>query len=267
MTRWKSYHLLAESFSATDDNPASLLRWLVERVVHGLVDHDDYCLAIERAACRRHAMLRAERRMLQLMALDANPIAGLMRTAPDRAAFQRRWNGFNRMAPLGVETQVCHDTSFRLRRATRMPGLHEEMRDEAGAACIAHLLAGRTQVRQREDMAPLLAQHVGDLARDHLALQDSVHVLGVNPFAELGDCALAVGCSRRTLQRAFGHAGLSFRLLRQAVRLALAGDAIRAGGRSLTEIAHASGFFDSAHFAHAWKQSCGLTPLQYRSLC
>jgi len=267
MTRWKSYHLLAESFSDADDNPASLLRWVVGRVVHGLVDHEDYCLAIERAACRRHAVLRAERRMQKLMALDANPIASLMRMAPDAAAFQKRWNGFNHMAPLGVQTQVCSDTGLQLRRETRVPGLHEEMREEAGAACIAQLLTACTRERRREDTALLFTRQVGSLAGDNLALQDCVNALQANPFAELADCALAAGCSRRTLQRAIGHAGLSFRLLRQALRLTLAGDAIRAGGRSLTEIAHASGFFDSAHFAHAWKRSCGLTPLQYRSLC
>jgi len=267
MTRWKSYHLLAESFS-DDDDPASLLRWLVGRVVNGLVDHDDYCLSIERAARQRHAMPRAERRMRQLMALDVNPIASLMRTAPDAAAFQRRWNGFNQMAPLGVRTQVCHDTGLQLRRETRVPGLHEEMRYEAGAACVAQLVAERARPRQGEDTAaPRLIQHIGNLTCDNRALHDGANALCANPFAELGDCAVAVGCSRRTLQRAFSHAGTSFRLLRQAVRLTLAGDAMRAGVPSMTEVAHASGFFDSAHFAHAWKQSCGLTPLQYRSLC
>lgn len=267
MTQWKSYHLLAESFVGTDDSPASLLRWAVGRVVDGLVDHDSYCLAIEQAAHQRHAMQRADRRMRLLMALDANPIAGLLRTAPDAATFQRRWNGFNRMAPLGVQTQICNHSDLRLQREARLPGLHQEMRDEAGAACIAHLLAERARSSQRDGTALLLTEHVASLAHGNPALQDSVDVLCANPFAELGDCAFAAGCSRRTLQRALTQAGLSFRLLRQAVRLTLAGDAIRAGGLSLTEIAHASGFFDSAHFAHAWKQSCGLTPLQYRSLC
>lgn len=267
MTHWKSYHLLGESFADTDDAPASLFRWSVERVVDGFTGHDAYSLAVARAAARRGAMQRAERRMLLLMAFDANPVAELMRTAGDAAAFQTRWNGFNRMAPLGVETLVSCGSGLRLQRETRAAGLHDDMRAEAGALCISHLMAEDSAFRRHEGHARPLAQHFGDLGYGNAALRDSVDCLYANPFAELDACADAVGCSRRTLQRAFAEGGLSFRLLRQAVRLSIASHAMRRGGESLTAIAHAAGFFDSAHLAHAWKQSCGLTPSQYRSLC
>ncbi|QNK67518.1 helix-turn-helix domain-containing protein [Variovorax sp. PAMC26660] len=269
MTHWKSYHLLGESFADTDDAPALLFRWSVERVVDGLTDHDVYSQAVARAATRQGAMQRAERRMLQLMALDANPVAELMRTARDASAFQMRWNGFNRMAPLGVETLVSCDAGLRLQRETRAAGLHDEMREQAGAICVSHLMADNSPLRQRHDEIRPLARHFGELGYANAALRDSVDSLYADPFAELDQCAGAVGASRRTLQRAFTQAGLSFRLLRQAVRLTLASHAMCSskGGESLTAIAHASGFFDSAHLVHAWKQSCGLTPSQYRSLC
>jgi AraC-like DNA-binding protein len=267
MTHWKSYHLLGESFADTGNAPASLLRWAVERVVHGFIRHEDYSVAVAHAATRPCAMQRAERLMRLLMALDANPVASLMRTAADIATFQRRWNGFNRMAPLGVTTQFVNDPEPGLRREARAAGLHDDMRGEIGALCIAHLAAARDDLHPPDDAVPRLYRLVGELAHTHTALRDSIDTLCANPLAELGDCALATGCARRTLQRAFADAGLSFRLLRQAVRLSAAEQALREGGSSLTEIAHASGFFDSAHFTHAWQQSCGLTPSQYRSLC
>ncbi len=267
MTHWKSYHLLSESFVDADDAPASLLPWAVERVVHGLIDHDTYSMVVAQAAARHNAMQRAEQRMRLLLSLDANPVASLMRTATDTGTFQLRWNGFNRMEPLGVETQFFNDAMPRLQRERRKPGFHDEMRDEIGTICIAHLLAENSDSPPHVDTALLLPWLVGELAHDNWAIRDGVDALCENPFAELDDCAAAAGCSRRTLQRAFMRAGLSFRLLRQAVRITRAGQAMRNGDFSLTEIAHASGFFDSAHFAYAWQQSCGLTPSQYRSLC
>lgn len=268
MTHWKSYHLLGASFADADDAPALLFRWSVERVVDGLTDHDAYSVAVARAATRQGAMQRAERRMLQLIPLDANPVAELMRTAPDARAFLRRWNGFNRLAPLGVETQVSCDAGLHLRRETRAAGLQDEMREQAGTICVSHLMAEGSALRHRNNGARPLAQQFGALGYENAALRDSVDSLYANPFAELAQCADAVGASRRTLQRAFTQAGLNFRLLRQAVRLTIASHAMRAtGDESLTAIAHASGFFDSAHLAHAWKRSCSLSPSQYRSLC
>ncbi len=267
MATWKSYHLMSASFADTGEAPGALLRWAVERVVDGLVDHEAYDLAVAQAARRGGTLQRMEQRMAQLLALDANPIASLMRTAADAATLQRRWNGFNGMAPLGVQTRMGSGLEPALQRQARVSGLQDDLRSAAGAQCVANL---REQCQSPVTPA-WQARPIGELAttlaHGNAAVHDSIDMLYANPFAELDDCAVAVGTARRTLQRAFTQAGLSFRLMRQAIRLTLAGQAMRTGGSSLTDIAHACGFFDSAHLNHAWSQSCGLTPSQYCALC
>jgi AraC-like DNA-binding protein len=265
MSNWKSYHLLAASFSDLPTEPAPLFRWSVERVVDGLVDHSTYVEAVERKAMHPRVLAHVEARMPSLVCIDANPIAELMLTPPSHAAFQARWNGYNRRAPLGVETTLSTTGEPSRFRRAHVATAHEDLQAQASSLCVGLLLPGASGPRRSED-ACRLATQFGALGYRHSALEDCVDHLYEDPAATLDACAARTGCARRTLQRTLTHAGLNFRTLRQAVRLTIAGHAIRTGNGSLTFIAQAAGFFDSAHFVRAWKLSTGLTPSQYQLL-
>ncbi|MBN8943451.1 MAG: helix-turn-helix transcriptional regulator [Rhizobiales bacterium] len=265
MTGWKSYHLLGASLEPGPQEPVRLFAWSVKRVVEGFIDDASYHRVAARAAGERAALPRLERRMRPLIEVDANPVAELMRTAPDAATFARRWNGFNRSAPLGVDTSVSADRGIRLRRAVRSTEADSAFRGQVIATCVALIAPGSAGGRRADDDRRL-AVNARMLDSPHAALVDLVDLLYAEPVAGLAACTTALGCSRRTLQRDLAHAGVSFSTLRQAVRLTVAGHAIRTGAGSLTAVAQAAGFFDSAHLVHAWKRSCGITPSEYRDL-
>ncbi|QCI67693.1 helix-turn-helix domain-containing protein [Phreatobacter stygius] len=266
MTRWKSYHLLGASLDPGPQEPRRLFAWSVNRVVNGFIDDADYHQAAARAARGRTTPGRLERQMTPLIALDANPIAELMRTAPDLASFERRWNGFNRSAPLGVDTSLSADGTVRLHRAVRSAEADSAFRAQVIATCVGLILPSAQAAARGIDDARRLAVNARLLDGACAGLVDLVDCLYAEPAASLADCIAALGCARRTLQRDLARAGLSFSALRQAIRLTIAGHAIRTASGSLTMIAQTAGFFDSAHLVHAWRQACGITPSDYRRL-
>lgn len=269
MTPWKSYHLLGAALDASAARPEAFFAWSVDGIVDGFIDHTAY-LRIAQVATRRRATADGlERRVAELAGLDINPVATLLHAAPDAASFETRWNGFNRVAPLGVETVVTHAPQRRLRREARGDDASGELRARVTTACVDHLLGevdARPPAGEPHDGTPALLRNLRRLGIGQQALHELLECLHADPAASLDRCAAALGSSRRSLQRELGHAGLGFSRLRQAVRLTLATEAVADPGRPLTDIAHASGFFDSAHFAHAWRRSCGIAPSQYRHL-
>lgn len=268
MAHWKSYHVLGAALAGVDAHPTQLFAWSVHAVVNGFVDHDAYLRTTARAAEERISAARLDTQMRLAIDFDANPIADLMKTSADDAAFVQRWNGFNQLAPLGVETLVSDDSAAALRRKAKAEEPHRPLRDQVAQACVATLLPLRRDRPGREEEAPRrLAAHLMALNVARSGLEDCVAYLYGEPAAQLADCARALGSSSRTLQREFTALGLRFGALRQAVRLTAAGHLIRTRDVSLTEVAQSAGFFDSAHLVHAWRQSCGISPSQYRALC
>jgi AraC-like DNA-binding protein len=71
--------------------------------------------------------------------------------------------------------------------------------------------------------------------------------------------------SRRTLQRRLGEGGTSFRALARTARVALAGASLQgqAGLTSLTSVAHACGFADSAHLSREFRSLVGIQPSRF----
>jgi len=98
-------------------------------------------------------------------------------------------------------------------------------------------------------------------------VSEAIACLHETPGASLDETARRLHSSRRSLQRELQREGVSFRTLRQAVRVTLAAQLLRASDRSLTELALEAGFFDSAHFTRAFGAACGVTPSAYRSWC
>lgn len=263
MTHWKSYHLLTAALQGMAPEPARLFAWGVRRVVDGFVDHDTYQRTAECAARRAPSSQRLEQQMALLIAIDANPVAELMLTAPDAASFAARWNGFHRAAPVGVETRLSNG---QWQREDRIAGAQDALREQVMAACL-HAMDVQRAGALREEAPQRLRLQLAGLGLMHAVLHDCLDQLQADPEASLDDCAAALGCTRRTLQRELTRLGLRFALLRQAVRLGIAGHAMRsAHDESLTAIAHSAGFFDAAHLVRAWKTSCGVTPSTYRAL-
>ncbi|MCH7343153.1 helix-turn-helix domain-containing protein [Pelomonas sp. CA6] len=258
----QSYHLLAAALDGATEPPGGLFAWSVRSAVRGLVAHADYLRRSQRARRLRRGDRPLEARLRELARLDANPMARLVRPARDDAAFRLGWNRYNRLAPLGVDTQL-QAPGPALQRQARAGIADDGFRRDTVAACIAALRDAAAQALP-SSLAES-ARSLGDAAGDTLA--EALALLRQQPEADLVASAAALGCRPRTLQRRFTQAGLSFNLLRQATRIELAGELLRQPAPpSLTEVAQAAGFFDSAHFGHAWRQSCGLAPGDYRDI-
>jgi LacI family transcriptional regulator len=81
----------------------------------------------------------------------------------------------------------------------------------------------------------------------------------------IDDMAKALGTVRRTLERGFRqHLGRSPLEEVRLVRLQTAQELIRQTSLSFTEIAHRSGFFDSAHLSRTFREHFKMTPTQCR---
>lgn len=114
---------------------------------------------------------------------------------------------------------------------------------EAGAALDDLLAYARPKARRRID--PRIARAVQRLAE---ATEDAVAA---------ADAARAVGLSSSRFQHLFAReVGVPFRRFRTWQRLRAAIAEITAGA-SFTAAAHAAGFADQAHFAHAFRRTFG----------
>lgn len=91
-----------------------------------------------------------------------------------------------------------------------------------------------------------------------------LRLLAQHPEAQLRDLAGALGVSYHRMSHLFTDAiGLSFRSFRNFDRMCRAGRQFPTR-RSLTGIAHAAGFSDSAHLSHTWQRRYGLSPSAVR---
>lgn len=266
MNGLKTYYLLAAAVSEPTDDPRQLFGWSVERLVNGFVDHCDYVQTIRQAHRQVFASDRLDRRVRELIALDINPVADLLLGASCEQAFERRWNDFNRSASLGVETIVSIEPVMTVQRQERSESEFAAFRMDVTAACLDYLLTVVGSARERREKPSRLQTQLKLLGITSAVIEETILHLKDEPSDGLTDCAARLTTSRRTLQRELASFGLTFRTLRQAVRLSIAGETMRAKTMTLTEIAQVAGFFDSAHLVRSWKQSCGLPPSLYREL-
>lgn len=81
----------------------------------------------------------------------------------------------------------------------------------------------------------------------------------------LATLARRLAVSRRTLQRRLLDGGTSFRALARTARVALAGASLHehASSPSLTSVAHACGFADSAHLSREFRSLVGVQPSRF----
>lgn len=84
------------------------------------------------------------------------------------------------------------------------------------------------------------------------------------PLPSLSELALQRHVSERTLRRQLLQEGVRWRDLLTEVKMALAKQYLMSGQDNITAIALRLGYNDSANFARAFRQHCGMSPSQWR---
>ncbi len=262
-----SYHAMHDALTLGEPDDAALLAHALMRVVDGLVSHAAYARAAQ-AADGALAPARAARRLTRLLAHDVNPLAALFPPGAAPACLELRWNALNRRARFGVGTvlQVGDDRRLSARRSPPAGERDHALRARLGEHSINWLATRSTDAASAPDGTSPLAALAARLTTGSGALHDTLALLHAEPTRDLIASAAALGVSPRTLQRRLAQDGAPFARLRQAARITLAAERLRARDETLTDTAHAAGFFDAAHMVHAWHRACGLTPSAYRAI-
>ncbi|QIZ84323.1 AraC family transcriptional regulator [Bermanella marisrubri] len=97
-----------------------------------------------------------------------------------------------------------------------------------------------------------------DIAQD---VRDKLLSLGL--YASMEQVASSMARTTRTLHRQLKEEGMSWRLVRDEVRMGMA-EALLANSISFDEIAERLGYSDAANFSHAFKRWKGVSPKTYR---
>jgi AraC-like DNA-binding protein len=248
-------------------HPAAQFARAVGRVVNGLVAHEVYANAASAASASGLTPRQARANLARAAACDASPLAALFPAGLATRAFEQRWNALNEAARFGVATTVAAPGT-RAAAIHRTPRTRKEednpLREALSEGCIEWLAtrtAGDDPMGEQAlvSLSLLLGQERG-------VAHDVAAYLYTEPEAGLETCAAELAVTPRTLQRQMARGGLAFGMLRQAVRLTIAGQRLRSRAESITATAHAAGFYDSAHLTHAWQDACGLTPSAYRAI-
>jgi AraC-like DNA-binding protein len=270
VTSPKSYHVLFDSIAAESGGETASLARSIRSVVSGFVGHTEYSAVAQAAAERRWTLSHLERRLQRSLDADANPIAALLRTADAKSEFSRRWNAFNRLANLGVSTLISADAGAdgmrSLVRLSQTRDADTAFRAQLTAQCMELASSAADEAARRGDCPERLAEVANGFGLAGTALADLIALLYAEPSFEVVTCAGELACSARTLQRELARAELTFGAVKQAVRLTIAGYRLRHFDEPVTATAYAAGFFDSAHFNHAWRRACDITPSAYRAL-
>ncbi len=247
-------------------HPAAQFAQAVGRVVNGLVSHETYASAASAASESGLTSRQACSNLARAAACDANPLAALFPAGLATRAFEHRWNALNEAARFGVATMVAAPgtETAAIRRTPRTQEHDDPLRAALSESCIAWL-ATRADADAHTGEYALVSLSLR-LGEERSAAHEVTTRLYTEPEASLETCAAELAVTPRTLQRQLARGGLAFGVLRQAVRLTIAGQRMRSRAESITATAHAAGFYDSAHLTHAWHQACGLTPSAYRDI-
>ena len=260
-----SYRLLKEAMGPVSLQPTQLLSFSINSTVSGFIAHDDYVSFASAVEDRPPPARQLLDRIQTLVSFDTNPLSVLLRSSGSDIRFIQRWNRLNQHLKLGVSTQIEGRSEQRLRRH-----LHKDA-DSPLRRNVMEMFVDQLGVEAaRPD--PFIAREVGlesvaqALGLTGTAIAGLIEVLHDDPAADIPVCAKAMGCSTRTLQRQLSGLGLSFLMVRQAVRVRIATRMLRYTTVPLTEIGLAAGFYDASHFNRAIKLSTCISPTEYRAL-
>jgi AraC-like DNA-binding protein len=263
----KSYHVMYRALAESDEVAETLFARSIRRVTNGYVEHSIYAAAARLASVTLRPK-ELERRLRLSIAADANPIGNLFVSLVDEGQLKRRWNAFNALARLGVRTRIHHGAaqSNLLVREPQTPERDDPFRSDLIASCLGMLLPSAKD-KQPSDIPQRLLRIANSFNLRKTALTEVLEYLHAEPALDIKQLSKQLGCCTRTLQRALRGYDLTFALVKQAVRLSIAGYRFRNVDEPIVATAQAAGFFDSAHLNHAWSLACDVSPSEYRSLC
>ena len=261
-----------------------------EATVPGPASSADDKRRLLQAAVDRFGLPYLETLGRSVAGLVGHPFVSSLRATTSAAELLGRWQRLEVLAHSGNRVAVTdlgrrHVRLTRMRRTGGPPTLAE---DTLIAGTLAGLLeaVGATEVQahdEGENAEPLGRSWrlewtgweppaaapppepwgtVSDFARAAFA------VLLDDPGLPLAALARALHVSTRSLQRRLQEAGTSFQSLVRMARIALAGGTLLRAGRALptlTSVAHACGFSDSAPFTREFQALVAISPRRFAS--
>lgn len=260
-----SYHLLCDALTFRKTCEPARFAQAIQHVVSGYVTHEHYA---RRAQCAASSISwqTLKQQMTLGIAADVNPIASLFPATLHARHFESRWNTLNQCVHFGVATSIGQfgPQAKQIDRVPAVGAVDSGLRAEI-MACLLEVLSRERRASVAGSEHAILAL-ASDLEQSTTPACEVIELLYANPCLGVDQCAAMLGASLRTLQRQIARQGMTFALIKQAVRITIAGHRIRHLDESLTATAHAAGFFDSAHMIHAWQDACAISPSMYRAI-
>lgn len=266
MTTRLAYHVVVHALEARAG--WTPVRRFAAAISHSLNGHLPYSRYLSAGAeARRHhtSESKVQGWVEDWLATDINPVVQTMGqlTVPANTAWAL--NAYTRSAQVGVRTTIAlpHATSQHLQ-------VHRELlaSDTDPALCRAGVVSTMETLlahtrKNAQDLAAAGFRPLSGLATllgvERLAAAQLARVFEVQGPVPIPLAARQLGCHHRTLERRLREEGLTAEGVRQSVRLLAAAQALRSP-RSLTDIAHETGFADLSHMSRAFGMACGMSP-------
>lgn len=270
-----AYHIAVHSLEARS-GLTPLARFTLA-LHHAMSGHLHYSRAFDaaRESKRRGTSLgQIEASVAQWVETDLNPMVQTAKCMNSSAEAIRWFNAYNRSAPLGIRTTVGEragswkDMADISSAATRVrTGLHEDLEcSRATAFAILGDLIRRAEAHGRAGL-DVVPRTVADVAFffgvESSAAAEVCAVFEAEGSMRVAHLARHLGASQRSLERKLRTEGVTAESLRSATRLVRATARLKTQ-ESLTTIAVAEGYSDSAHMSRAFQASCGMTPSMLR---
>lgn len=266
MTSRLAYHVVVHALEARAG--WTPVRRFAAAVAHSLNGHLPYTryLSAGVQGQRRHASESMVQRWVEdWLATDVNPVIQTMGqlTLPANTAWAL--NAYTRSAQVGVRTTIALPDAaaprLQVRRELLASSTDPALCRAGVVSTMETLLAHTLHNAQRGTPAGFrpLSGLASLLGVERLAAAQLATVFEAQGPLPIPLAARQLGCHQRTLERRLREEGLTAEAVRQTVRLLAAAQALR-GPRSLTEIAHHSGFADLSHMSRAFGVACGMAP-------
>ncbi|OYQ42394.1 hypothetical protein CHU94_02875 [Rhodoferax sp. TH121] len=261
-----AYHVVVHALEARAGwTPVRRFAAAVSHCLDGHLPYSRYLMAGAEAKRRRTGESAVQRWVEDWLATDLNPVVQTMGqlTLPANTAWAL--NAYTRSAQVGVRTTIALPPA-----AHQQLQVHRELlaSDTDPALCRAGVVSTMetllAQTRKNAmGMAPAGLRPLSSLARvlgvERLAAAQLAGVFEAQGPIPIPLAARQLGCHHRTLERRLREEGLTAEAVRQTVRLLSATHGVR-GTRSLTEVAHQTGFSDLSHMSRAFGAACGMAP-------
>lgn len=246
------------------------LAWSVKHALNGHLPYERHAMACMRKQSQRWPQESMERHMCEALHLDINPLVQVASLINSPVRFGRAFNVYNQNPRLGGQTFIDRmaDNGWEISRNTAPQFAHMDLTlaRDCTLTC-AEILMSSVKANFAQKPIHAIAPNVTTLM-DRLALTDSAVfdaavIFETESEAKVSELSRHLGCSERTINRIFRACGFRATELRQAIMLIKATRMLALPG-SMTEIAHACGFFDLAHFTRAFKRAVGVSPSAMR---